>query len=82
MVLEHHERIDGSGYPYGKKQDDIYIGSQLLAIADVVSAMLENRPYRVAHDKKTVIEELKKNAGITYNKEIVKYAIRIIKLDE
>lgn len=82
MVLEHHERNDGSGYPYGKKQDEIFIGSQLLAVADVVSAMLENRPYRVAHNKKTVIVELKKNGGITYNKEIVKHAIHILKLQE
>ena len=81
-VLEHHERIAGSSYPYGKEQDVIYIGSQRLVIADVVSAMLENRPYRVAQDRKAVLEELKKNAGITFNKEIVKYAIRVIKLDE
>lgn len=79
MVLEHHERNDGSGYPYGLDKDHIYIGSQLLAVADVVSAMLENRPYRVAHDKQTVIDELEMNKGIKYNTEITDYAIGLIK---
>ena len=81
MVLEHHERIDGSGYPHGKKREDIYIGSQLLAVADVVSAMLENRPYRVAHQKKTVIDELLKFSDTKYNKEIVNFAIDLIRND-
>ena len=79
MVIEHHERLDGSGYPYGKKDGEIYIGSQLLAVADVVSAMLENRPYRIAHDKRTVIAELNKYTGIKYNKEISAFAIELIK---
>lgn len=79
MVIEHHERMDGSGYPKGLKEDEIYIGSQLLMVADVVSAMLENRPYRTAIDKKTVISELKKNAGTKYNKEITNHAIKLIK---
>lgn len=79
MVLEHHERMDGSGYPQGLNKDQIYIGSQLLAVADVVSAMLENRPYRIAHEKQSVIDELEMYKGIKYNTEISNYAIGIIK---
>jgi HD-GYP domain-containing protein (c-di-GMP phosphodiesterase class II) len=67
MILEHHERLDGSGYPNQLKNKEIYIGSQVISIADVTSAMLENRPYRVAHKFETVKEELIKNAGIKYN---------------
>jgi len=78
MILEHHERLDGSGYPYNKKGEEIYLGSQILAISDVVSAMLENRPYRVAHQKSAVIEELTKNATTRYNPIFVQIAIDII----
>ena len=78
MVLEHHERIDGSGYPYGIKGDDIYIGSKVLAISDVVSAMMENRPYRVAHPVQHVIDELSKNAGIKYDYGLSQMAIAML----
>lgn len=78
MVLEHHERLDGSGYPSGKKGEELLFSSQLLAITDVVSAMLENRPYRTAHKKETVIEELVKYSNIKYNAEIVKCAIELL----
>jgi len=79
MVLEHHERLDGSGYPSGKKGDEILLSSQLLAITDVVSAMMENRPYRTAYKKEVVIDELMKYSNIKYNAEIVSYAIESLK---
>ena len=48
MVYQHHERMDGSGYPRGLKGDDILIEARILAVADVVEAMASNRPYRPA----------------------------------
>jgi putative nucleotidyltransferase with HDIG domain len=78
MVLEHHERLDGSGYPDKKKGDQIYIGSQLIAVADVVSAMLENRPYRSALKLSEVKDELTKYSGIKYNQVIVGHTLEIL----
>ena len=78
MVYEHHERLDGSGYPQGLRGDQIFFGSQLLAVTDVVSAMMENRPYRPAHSKETVIEELTKYSNIKYNPAIVDIALGLL----
>ena len=78
MVLEHHERLDGSGYPDQKKGDQIYIGSQLIAVADVTSAMLENRPYRSALKLSEVKDELVKYSGIKYNQVIVGHILEIL----
>ena len=48
IVYQHHERIDGSGYPLGLKNEDILIESRIIAVADVVEAMMSYRPYRPA----------------------------------
>ncbi len=55
----HHERIDGSGYPFGLKEDSLILGSRILAVADVYTAISEDRPYRKGMDKKQSIEVLK-----------------------
>ena len=78
MVLEHHERLDGSGYPDQKKGDQIYIGSQLIAVADAACAMLENRPYRSAMKIGEVKDELLIDSKNKYNQVIVGHLIEIL----
>ena len=67
MVLEHHERMDGSGYPNGLTGEKILIESRILSVADVVEAMASHRPYRPALGMDAALEEIAKNKGILYD---------------
>jgi len=67
MVREHHERMDGSGYPNGLIGDDILMESRILAVADVVEAMATHRPYRPALGLDSALEEINKNKGRLYD---------------
>ena len=71
IVLHHHERMDGSGYPQGLKADDIMLEARILAVADVVEAMASHRPYRPALGIKQALEEITKNKGILYDPTVV-----------
>ncbi len=66
IVYQHHERLDGSGYPLGLVSEDILLESKIIAIADVVEAMSSHRPYRPALDVEKAIGEITKNRGKTY----------------
>jgi len=57
-VLQHHERMDGSGYPQGLSGKDIMLEARILAVADVVEAMASKRPYRPAHGIDKALEEI------------------------
>jgi len=67
IVLQHHERLDGSGYPKGLKNDEILTQSKILALADVVEAMSSHRPYRPAFPMNVTLEEVTRNAGVLYD---------------
>jgi putative two-component system response regulator len=56
IILEHHEKIDGSGYPYGKKDKEILLESKIISIADVFDALTSDRAYRKARSHKEVLE--------------------------
>jgi HD-GYP domain-containing protein (c-di-GMP phosphodiesterase class II) len=71
-VLYHHERIDGKGYPFGLKGDDIPFAGRLLAVADGFDAMTSDRPYRAGMPKEKALEILLENAGTQWDKELVK----------
>jgi HD-GYP domain-containing protein (c-di-GMP phosphodiesterase class II)/CheY-like chemotaxis protein len=71
VVIQHHERLNGSGYPVGLKEKDISLEAKILAVADVAEAMTSHRPYRVALGSEKAIEELAINSGILYDKEVV-----------
>ncbi|HRS96892.1 MAG TPA: PAS domain S-box protein, partial [Smithella sp.] len=79
IVHQHHERLDGSGYPLGLKEKDILIESRVLAVADVVEAMMSYRPYRPALGLKIALEEIEKNAGILYDRKVVEACIRLFR---
>lgn len=79
IVLEHHEHLDGSGYPNHLKDHDILDETRILTVADVICAMLESRPYRTARTKSEVRKELLKFTGVFYSQEVVNVAINLLK---
>ncbi len=79
MVLQHHERIDGSGYPYGLSGDEILLESSILAVADVVEAMASYRPYRLSLGIDAALDEISKNKGILYHSEVVDVCLKLFR---
>ena len=77
IVLQHHERLDGSGYPLGLKNGGIMLEAKILAVADVVEAMASHRPYRPALGIDAALEEITRNQGILYEPEIVDVCKRL-----
>lgn len=77
IVLQHHERIDGSGYPQGLKGEAIVLGARILAVADVVEAISSHRPYREALGIDKALEEISKNKGILYDADVVEACLKI-----
>ncbi len=77
IVYQHHERIDGSGYPLGLKGDEIYISSRILTVADVVEAIASHRPYRPALGIEKALDEITRNRGILYDKEVVDVCLKL-----
>lgn len=80
IVLEHHERLDGSGYPDGKKKDEIHLESKIIAVADVVEAISSHRPYRPALGLDKALEEIKENSGKLYDPEVVEACIKVFEM--
>ena len=77
IVLQHHERMDGSGYPDGISGDNILIEARILAVADVVEAMASHRPYRAALGINLALEEISKNRGSFYDSKVVDACLRL-----
>ena len=78
IVLQHHERMDGSGYPLGLKGEEILLEASILAVADVVEAMASYRPYRPSLGVDVALEEISKNRGKLYEPRIVDACLRLI----
>lgn len=79
IVLEHHERVDGTGYPRGLKGDSILLEARILAIADAVTAMCSSRPHRVAITMDAAIEELNRFAGSQFDSQLVAACTRLVR---
>jgi PAS domain S-box-containing protein len=71
MILQHHERLNGSGYPQGLKGDEISLEARILAVADVVEAMASHRPYRPSLGLEAALEEISQNRGVLYDPRAV-----------
>jgi len=71
IILEHHERMNGSGYPDGKFNNDILLESRIIAVADVVEAIASHRPYRPALGIDAALGEIEKNKGVLYDSDAV-----------
>ena len=79
IVLQHHERIDGSGYPDSLSGDDILIEAQILGVADLIESMNSRRPYRPALSMGLALEEIEGFSGVLYDSAVVKACIEIFK---
>lgn len=77
IVLQHHEKIDGSGYPQGLKGKEILLESRIIGVADVVEAITFHRPYREALGLEYALGEIMDNKGILYDTEVVNACIKI-----
>jgi putative two-component system response regulator len=78
IILQHHERLDGTGYPQGLKGHEIIQEAQILAVADVVEAMASHRPYRPSLGLDKAIEEITRHRGVRYSPEAVDACVRLI----
>jgi HD-GYP domain-containing protein (c-di-GMP phosphodiesterase class II) len=76
VILHHHERYDGKGFPQGLRGEDIPLGARIVAVADAVDAMLSDRPYRNALSPQQVKIELEKEAGTQFDPHITSALIR------
>jgi PAS domain S-box-containing protein len=79
IVYQHHERIDGSGYPRNLKKDEILVEARIMAVADVVEAMASHRPYRAALGIEIALEEIEKNKGILYDNDVADACLRLFR---
>jgi PAS domain S-box-containing protein len=79
IVYEHHERLDGSGYPRGLKGVEISLEARILAVADVVEAMSSHRPYRPGLGIDAALAEIAKNSGVLYEPEAVDVCLRLFR---
>ncbi|HEY5473279.1 MAG TPA: HD domain-containing phosphohydrolase, partial [Candidatus Limnocylindrales bacterium] len=77
IVAQHHERLDGSGYPRGLKGDEIMLEARILAVADVVEAMASHRPYRPALGLHAALAEVRSGAGTRYDADAVAACERV-----
>lgn len=79
LVHQHHERLDGSGYPQGLKDGEIVLEARILGVADVVEAMSSHRPYRPALGIDTALEEITRNRGTLYDTDVVEVCYNLFK---
>jgi putative nucleotidyltransferase with HDIG domain len=77
IVLQHHERMDGSGYPQRLSGSQILLEARILAVADVVESMASPRPYRDVYGIEIALEEISKNRGTLYDSEVVDACVRV-----
>lgn len=79
FVLQHHEKINGSGYPFALEGEEIRLEAKILCVADVVEAMGTNRPYRISPGIEKALEEIQKFSGIKYESSVVGSCIDLFK---
>ncbi len=79
IIYQHHERLDGSGYPRGLKGEEIILEARILAVADVVEAMSSHRPYRPAHSIERALIEIEKHKGALFDQKVVEACLRLFR---
>jgi putative nucleotidyltransferase with HDIG domain len=78
IVLQHHERMNGTGYPAGLSGENILLEARIMAVADTVDAMVSERSYRAAHDLESAVKEITSNKGTLYDPKVVDAAVKVI----
>jgi putative nucleotidyltransferase with HDIG domain len=81
IIIQHHERLNGTGYPSGLQDRDILLEAKILAVADVVEAMSSHRPYRPALPVETALAEITRNKGILFHPQIVDTCLLLFRQD-
>jgi putative nucleotidyltransferase with HDIG domain len=79
IIEQHHERLNGSGYPHGLKGDEILLEARIIAVSDTFDAMTEDRVYRKANDAKYALDEIKRCSGTLYDPEVVEAFEKVLK---
>lgn len=79
MVYQHHERLDGTGYPQGLKGDEICLEAKIISTADIVEAMTSHRPYRPGLGQEAALKQIESEAGISLDKDIVAQCLRLFR---
>ena len=79
VVHQHHEKMNGSGYPQGLKENEILPEARILVVADVVEAMASHRPYRAALGIDAALDEISKNRGVLYDSQVVDVCLRVFR---
>jgi PAS domain S-box-containing protein len=79
IVLQHHERMDGSGYPNGLSGQEILLEARIIAVADVIEAMATHRPYRASLGIEKALEEIEKNRGRLYDKDVADTCLHLFR---
>lgn len=79
IIRQHHERMDGSGYPQGLAGDDIVQGARIIAVADVVDAMCSHRPYRPSLGIAAALQEIEMGSGLRYERQVVEACLRLFR---
>jgi putative nucleotidyltransferase with HDIG domain len=82
MIRQHHERLDGTGYPLGLSGDDIIFEARILAVADVVESMTSHRPYRAAVSLETALHEVQHYSGIKFDPIVVESCLDVFREEE
>jgi PAS domain S-box-containing protein/putative nucleotidyltransferase with HDIG domain len=77
-VLQHHERMNGSGYPRGLRGGEISLDARIVAVADVVEAMASHRPYRPAHSLERALDEIRQNRGVLYDPDAANAILMVL----
>jgi HD-GYP domain-containing protein (c-di-GMP phosphodiesterase class II) len=77
IILQHHERLNGSGYPQGLQEDEILLDARILGMADVMEAMCSHRPYRASLGLGETLDELTRNSGILYDAAVVETCLKL-----
>lgn len=79
IVHQHHERMDGTGYPRHLKGDEIILEARIISVADVVEAIASHRPYRASLGIHVALDEIEKNKGILYDDAVVNACLRLFR---
>ncbi len=79
MIVQHHERLDGSGYPAGLKGEEILLEARILAVADVVEAMSSHRPYRAGLGMEAALAEIERGGGLQYDAAVVAACVKVVR---
>jgi len=82
IILQHHERLDGSGYPAGLKGDEIMLEARIIAVADTLEAMASHRPYRAGLGVDAAVAEIKRGAGTLYDPDVVSTCVALVESGE